>query len=129
MTENVIAQVVLRSPDGSSILEASQPITAENIARYRVGVEVMERASTALEKLGFEVLEAGPTGFTMSGSRALFERTFDTVLEENAATARSMLAGDPNRPRFVPLRPLTIPAELSSLIAGVVMPGPPELMP
>ena len=121
---DVIAQVVLRGPDGSSILEASQPITAATIARYRVGTDTIQRASIALENLGFKVLAPGPTGFMISGSRALFERVFDTVLQENITRARPGTA-----PRFVALRPLIIPAELSSVIAAVVMPVPPELTP
>jgi hypothetical protein len=123
MAEDVIAQVVLRSLDGSSILEAPQPITAATITKYRVGAEMIQRTSTALESLGFKVLAPGPTGFTISGNRALFERIFDTVLQEEDITrARPTLA-----PRFAALRPLTIPAELSSLIAAVVLPVPPEL--
>jgi hypothetical protein len=122
MAEDVIAQVVLRSPDGSSILEAPRPITAATIARHRVGAEMIQRASTALEKLGFKVLAPGPTGFTISGSRALFERIFNTVLQENITRPRPA-----QTPRFAALRPLTIPTELSSLIAAVIMPVPPDL--
>jgi hypothetical protein len=130
MAEDVIAQIVLRSPDGSSVLDAPQPITAETIARYRVGEEMIQRASTALEKLGFKVLEPGPTGITISGNRLLFERTFDTVLQEkeNVARGRSTPVPGPFRSRFLVLRPLSIPAELSYLIAGVVMPAAPDLM-
>ena len=122
MAEDVIAQVVVRSPDGSSILEVSQPITAATIAKYRVGAEMIQRASTALENLGFKVLAPGPTGFTISGNRALFERIFDTVLQEDTARGRPAPAQ-----RFTALQPLVIPVELSSLIAAVVMPVPPEL--
>jgi hypothetical protein len=122
MAEDIIAQVVVRSPDGSSILEAPQPITAATIAKYRVGAEMIQRASTALESLGFKVLAPGPTGFTLSGNRALFERIFDTILQEDVTHARPTPA-----PRFAALRPLTIPAELSSLIAAVVLPVPPDL--
>lgn len=129
MAEDVIAQVVLRSPDGSSILDATQPITAETIARYRVGEEVVRRASGALERLGFKVLAPGPTGFTISGSRALFEQVFDTVLQESADRGQSALEPGKVQPRFVPLRPLRIPDELSPLIAAVVMPVPMQLMP
>jgi hypothetical protein len=129
MTEDVIARVVLRNPDGSSILDATQPITAETIAKYRVGEEVVQRASVALEKLGFKILEAGPTGLTISGDRALFERIFHTVLQENTSRAPSALAPRAAKPRFAPLQPLRIPDELASVIAAVVMPAPPELMP
>jgi hypothetical protein len=61
---DVIAQVVLRGPDGSSILEASQPITAATIAKHRIGTETIQRASIALENLGVKVLAPGPTGLT-----------------------------------------------------------------
>jgi hypothetical protein len=128
MAQDIVAQVVLRAPDGSSILDAGQPITASTIARYRVGAEIVQRASTALEKLGFKVLESGPTGFTISGERPLFEQTFDTVLQENFARTQPALGAAPVQLRFTALRRLSIPAKLSSLIAGVVMPAPPELM-
>lgn len=129
LAEDVIAQVVLRNPGGSSILDANQPITAETIARCRVGEEVVRRASVALERLGFKVLAPGPTGFTISGSRALFEQVFDTVLQESADRAQSAPKPGEVQPRFVPLRPLRIPDELSPLIAAVVMPVPMQLMP
>jgi len=49
MAQSVIAEVILRKADGSSVLDAQEPITARNIAQYRVGEEVAEKASRKLQ--------------------------------------------------------------------------------
>jgi hypothetical protein len=106
VTEPIIAEVVVRARDGSSILDAPGAITEETIDRYRASEETRAEAAARLEALGFDVLGSGPTGLTISAERELFERTFGT------ATA-----------------PITVPEELADLIAGVVLPERPELHP
>lgn len=106
MSKPVIAEVVVRAPDGSSILDAPGPVTEETVDRYRASDETSAEAAARLEALGIDVLGRGPTGLTISAERELFERTFGTATH-----------------------PITVPEELADLIAGVVLPERPELHP
>ena len=106
MAEKVIAEVVVRARDGSSILDAPGPITEETIDRYRASDEMSAEAAARLEALGFDVLGTGPTGLTISAERDVFERTFGS-----------------------PTGTINVPGELADLIGGVVLPERPELHP
>jgi hypothetical protein len=104
--EAIIAEVVVRAPDGSSLLDARGPVTEETIDRYRASDEMSVEAAARLEALGIDVLGRGPTGLTISAERDVFERTFGSA------------SG-----------PFEVPKELADLIAGVVLPERPELHP
>lgn len=129
MTDQVMAQVILRAADGSSILDSQEPITAENIAKYQVGQVVIEEVSQKLEKLGFEVLQASPTGLTISGDKALFEKVFQTNLEARGAEVMSSKIEGAEIAYYEATKPFKIPADLSSLIADVTLSTPPQFFP
>jgi hypothetical protein len=105
MGEKVVAEVVVRAPDGSSVLDAPGPITEETIGRYRASEEASAEAATRFETMGFEVVATGPTGLTVSAEEEVFARAFGT--------------GDE----------YAVPAELADLVAAVVRPERPELFP
>jgi hypothetical protein len=105
MGERVIAEVVVRAPDGSSVLDASGPVTEETIGRYRPSVEASAEAAARLEAMGFEVVGRGPTGLTVAAEEEVFTRAFG--------------AGDE----------YAVPADLADLVAGVLRPEQPELFP
>ncbi len=129
MTAKVTAEVILRSTDGSSILDAKESITAENIEKYRIGKEVMEEATKKLEGLGFEVVQAGPVGVTISGDKALFESVFQTTLEARGAEIMGTKVSGVKASYYEATEPIKIPDELSSLVADVALPTPPEFFP
>ena len=129
MTDQVIAEVILRSADGSSILDATEGITAQTIKKYKVGEEVMKEASRKLEALGFEVLQTGPTGLTISGSKDLFEKVFQTTLEVSTKQVMPSKATAGEHAYYQATKPIQVPADLSSLAAGVTLPTPPEYFP
>lgn len=129
MTEKVIAEVILRSADGSSILDAEEGITAKNIEKYRVGKEVIEEATKKLEGLGFEVVQTGPVGFTISGDKALFESMFQTTLEARSTEIMPTKIAGVQASYYEATAPIKIPEELSSLVADVALPTPPEFFP
>jgi hypothetical protein len=81
MAQPVVAEVILRKADDTSVIDAQEAITARNISEYRVSEEVAEEASRKLQERGFEVLQVGPTSLTISGDQGLFEDTFGTALE------------------------------------------------
>lgn len=129
MTEEVTAQAILRYADGSSILDAKEGITAENIEKHKVGKEVIEEASKKLEELGFMVLQVGPVGLTISGDKALFESAFQTTLEARSTEIMGTKVSGAEAPYYEATEPIKIPEEISSLIADVVLPTPPEFFP
>jgi len=130
MAQSVIAEVILRKADGSSVLDAQEPITARNIAQYRVSEEVAEKASRKLQDGGFEVLQVGPTSLTISGDKELFEDRFQTDLE--ARSTHNIMAPEiegAETTYYVAKKPPKIPQDLSSRVADIVLPTPPELFP
>ncbi len=123
MADTVIAQAILRSVGGSSILTAPEPVTARTISQYQIPDSVVEEASQKLAARGFQVLDVGPAGITLSGDRELFERVFSTQLELRNAP-------QPESGRyFVPVTPMVIPDDLSPVVAGVALSVPPVFYP
>jgi hypothetical protein len=106
MAETVVAQVVVRAPDGSSILDAVGPVTEETIDRYRASDEAIAAVAERLEEHGLDVMARGPTGLTASAERPTFERLFGVGTD-----------------------PIAVPEELADLVAGIVLPEQPELYP
>jgi hypothetical protein len=111
MSGPVIAEVVVRSAEGSSILDAPEAIDSETIARYRPGADALAEAATRLRERGFAIVQEGPTTVTISANPERFEETFATTSgAEGAAPAR-------------------IPPDLADVVAAVTFPRPPELHP
>jgi hypothetical protein len=108
MSGPVIAEVVVRTAEGSSILDAPEAIDSETIARYRPGADALADAAARLRERGFEIVQEGPTGLTVSAGPERFEETFATAGADTAAR---------------------IPPELADVVAGVTFPRPPELHP
>jgi serine protease AprX len=104
--EKVIAEAVVRAADGSSILDAPDPVTEATIGRYRASEANLAEAAARLEALGIDVVARGPTGLTLSANTELFERTFGTAIDGPA-----------------------VPEDLADVIAAIVLPERPELFP
>jgi hypothetical protein len=129
MAQPVIAEVILRKADGSSVMDAREAITAGNIAKYRVSEETAEEASQKLRDKGFEVLQGGPTSITISGDKGLFEENFGTALE---ITSKNVMPSDiegAETAYYEAKEPMRIPEDLSPLVADIVLPTPPQLFP
>jgi hypothetical protein len=109
MSDPVIAEVVVRSPGGQSILDAPGAVDAETVERYRPTADALRDAATRLRERGFTIVQEGPTSLTVSAEPALFEQVFATS------------AG--------PERAARVPEDLADVVAGVTFPRPPELHP
>jgi hypothetical protein len=105
MSGDVVAEVIVRAPDGTSILDAPEAVTEETIARYRASEESMSQVAVLLEAEGIDVVARGPTGLTISADEETLARVFRSA------------------------RAPTVPEELADLVAGVVLPERPELFP
>ncbi len=126
VTEDVTAEVILRAADGSSILDVDEGITAENISKYRVGTEVIEQATRTLEELGFDVLEVGPVSLTISGEKTLFESVFQTKLKPYSRDDSGTKVSGTETSYYEITEPIRVPDQLSSLVADVALPTPPQ---
>jgi len=129
MANSVIAEVILRTAEGLSILDAAGSITAETIAKYEVGEQVIKNASRRLEALGFKIEQTGPVGLTISGSKDLFERVFQTTLEVRTKPVIPPEAAATEHTYYQATKPIQVPMDLASLIAGVTFPVPAEYFP
>lgn len=116
------AQVILRAPDGSSLLDTESPPSDEQLERFRPSQEAVEAVTRKLSELGFRVGESGAVGITVAGDKATFERVFETTLSqgENRQTGT---------PSWTAAPPVTISDDLRTWIADVVFPIAPEFMP
>lgn len=89
----------------------------------------MKEASNRLNVLGFEVVQTGPVGLTISGSKDLFEKVFQTTLEVRTKPVMPPEVAAEERAYYQATKPVQVPADLCSLIAGVTLPTPPEYFP
>jgi hypothetical protein len=105
MTDRVAAEVVLRSPAGTSVVDGGA-VDAESVGRHLPDAGTIAAASRRLSGLGFQIGQKGPVTIAITGDGALFERTFGT-------------SGPPGEPR--------VPDELADLVVAVTFPERPQL--
>jgi hypothetical protein len=125
MTEQIIAEVVLRAEDGSSIVSSAEPVTAESVERFKINAKQVLQAREHLLAYGFKVEAAGPFSFSISCEKEAFERVFKTELR--AVTKEDSLIG--NMTFYKVLSPIRIPEGLASFVSAVTLPVPPDLFP
>lgn len=112
---NLIAQVVVRSSDGTSILDADSGITSGNVAQFAVEPDRIEDAARRLKKRGFTLEARDEHTLSISGSTDLFKDVFGL---------RSAAPGTGGPPESA-----NVPEDLADLVADVVVPPPPEYFP
>lgn len=85
--EVIYANASPRSVSGVSMFEAQHQITAETVEHFFSEPDVVERAVAQLSEAGFEILQATEATVNIAGSRATYERAFNTriVAEERPA--------------------------------------------
>ncbi len=123
MSDRVVAQVSLRSAEGSSVLDADEPITSDNVDDYRAGTNVIEGAKEALRGLGFDVVQASEVGLSISGDKDRFEEVFDTTLK---ARSESADAEPGDRQAYEATEPVQVPDALVAFVDEITFPVPPE---
>lgn len=127
MVETVIAQAILRTSEGDSILDVEQPVTPDAAERYRIDDKRTEQAREKLSEFGFEVVVAGPHSLSIKGSRNLFERVFQTRLQE--VSAPELGVTPEAKSSYEAQDPIVIPDDLAPFVAAVLFPAPPKLFP
>ncbi len=123
MSDRVVARVSLRSAEGSSVLDADEPITSDNVDDYRAGTNAIEGAKEALRGLGFDVVQASEVGLSISGDKDRFEEVFDTTLKARSESADAE-SGD--RQAYEATEPVQVPDALAAFVDEITFPVPPE---
>ena len=123
MSDRVVAQVSLRSAEGSSVLDADEPITSDTVDDYRAGTNAIEGAKEALRGLGFDVVQASEVGLSISGDKDRFEEVFDTTLK---ARSESADAEPGDRQAYEATEPVQVPDALAAFVDEITFPVPPE---
>ena len=126
MEETIIANVVLRAKDGSSILDTEEPITSKTAVKYKVDDEHIRAAIQRLSAYGFNVQSAGPYSLSLTGNKGLFERVFHTKLRPRSVKLTKPDDSVASRTFYEAQEPIIIPEDLLPYIADVTFPVPPE---
>jgi hypothetical protein len=129
MNEQVSALVILRNASGRSILDAEEPITMENEAKYQVESKIIDEVSSELERLGIMVAEVGPHTLSISADKGVFETVFETSLEKQSSETMGTKAPGVEASFYVATTPIKVPQSLSSRIAAVDLETPVEYFP
>ncbi len=115
----VVAEVILRGPEGKSIIDADRPPTGSaELAVYQPTFATSAAARAAFESRGFVVHDDGATGFSVSADQDVFEDVFSTHLHIETAADGSdyWRAADA----------IQIPDDFEPWVAAVVLPLAPE---
>lgn len=115
----VVAEVILRGPEGKSIVDADQPpMSPAELAVYQPTLATSAAARAAFESRGFDVHDDGATGFSVSADQNVFEDVFSTRLRVATAPDGSEY--------WQPADAIEIPDDFDPWVAAVVLPLPPE---
>jgi hypothetical protein len=129
-SDEAIAVVSPRARD--NLFQATEPITAENVDRYRSAPADIAAASEELRKLGFRVVHEGETTISIAGPPKRFKEVFGVALKKESRPLSerapehtvAFFAADVEAPEEHLLEP---PESLAPLLDGVAMARPPEL--
>ncbi len=114
---HVTAQAVLRTPEGSSVLEEPP---GEQTEERLVPKDHVDAACAELRAMGFAIAETGAATISISGDRTLFEETFGVELTPEPGRATDMTYWHPSRDP-------EISEALRRWVSSVVFPIEPEL--
>ena len=117
MVEKVVAQVVLKASNGSSVLDADPELVV--IDKQRI-----EEASDKLKAIGCDVLVPGTHSLSVSCDKDVFEKVFQTSLQSIESPITAITESF-----FQSSQPVKIPDDLKPWVADVLLPIPPGLDP
>ena len=114
-TPNSIAQLVMKRPDGRSILDL-ESVTAATADLGNVTTDRAAQISNRLENLGFQVQSGNLNTLSIAGENKLFEDVFG-ISPTAAMVART------------PAHSTRIPEDLTDFVADVFVTPPPDFFP
>ena len=121
VTDDLCAEIVLRSQRGAAILKELGNLTPERIHLFQASEDAPSKAAEVLERAGFRVLARSRFGVSIAGPKNLFERYFNTSVVERSV---QMLIADRQVEAPVPVMEMTptVPSELQSMTESVYIP-------
>ncbi|WP_420208950.1 hypothetical protein [Candidatus Electronema sp. JC] len=112
---NLSGQVILRKADGTSILNATVPLTSRNVAEFYVEEERILETKQKLEQLGFFVGANDRMSLSITGTKEIFAQTFG--IDEATIT---------NSSENYSVHAVVIPEPLEEFISDVIITKSPE---
>jgi subtilisin family serine protease len=120
----VVADVILRSYSGESVILGSTTINPRNVKDFLPSAKNLEVVSATLRKLGFQIDLVAATHVTISGSPSLFSKVFAVRLVQRSVP----VFAPPTKHRQSYYEASTsprIPEQLSALVEAINFPKPP----
>jgi hypothetical protein len=117
----ISAQVILVAANGARPSPQTR-ITSENIREWIASPETVERVSSELRRMGFEVGPCVGNSISITGPARLFESCFHTKLQEDGGGVQFAGIGKE-------LPPNKIPISLREQIVAVTFTPPPDFGP
>lgn len=122
--KDVSAQVVLKPADGSV---SDENVTSENVGRALPTDDDLRKTANHFKKLGFTVEHAFGNSFSITGSRALFEKVFETKLsDEKKGSLKAKHAGGS---KSLELPRTGLPGDIAKIVQTVTFSEPPDFGP
>jgi subtilase family serine protease len=115
-SEIVYATAIIKTNSSENIL-TNLNLTSLEIPKVFPSVTTKKKAIVVLQKIGFTITEENELMLSISGSKALFEKTFKTVLE--TVKQQEVI--------YYNAKIKTIPKQLQNLIVDIVFAEPMEL--
>jgi serine protease AprX len=81
LPHKIYAEAVVRSASGKSLLDASYPVTSENVSRFGASSDRLQTTAQRLREAGFDVLDIGKVSITIAAAPEVYERSLHTHLE------------------------------------------------
>jgi len=121
--ENIVsAQVMLVAADGTRPSSKSQ-ITSDNIQQWKPADHTVAQVSAGLRAIGFEVGKCVGNSFSITGTKQLFEASFQTELKEVAGGGLRFARGG------LELETEKLPPAFKAQIASIMFTAPPAFGP
>ena len=77
----IIAEISPYSNGGKSLFESMEPITVKNVEQFFSEEKIIHDTARRLKELGFKVLNSNNITISISGTRSLYEKVFETSVK------------------------------------------------
>jgi hypothetical protein len=123
MGDTIIAIAILRSSDGKSVADTTQPITSEISGRIQIDEVRRQQTRERLEAHGVTIVSENPFSLSFSPDKTVFERIFKSQLRKVAPKPDPSIS----KPLYQIADAIEIPEDLAEHVAAVSIPSPPDL--
>jgi len=122
----VSAQVILQPESGEQV-DSETLVTAENVHLFLPSPEDLSRAQNYFVDMGFEVQEGFGNSFAITGSKKLFQKTFNTKIVRAKNKNIKALQDDETESSELPMDDMS--KEIKDVVAAVTFTEEPDFGP